>query len=156
MSEFRPIKNFLNRWLGPLEASRKPAQIPQRAQGVMKQAEHPNTQADKAANAGDIKTFGSGKESMAIYGAVPLSRERIQAVQEEAKKETLEHEKEVTAPILSFQSKRTEFGSTMGALGLTDPAIIRGVQEWERRQRELFAPFKVDVTSGTLPVKTFH
>jgi len=154
VNEFRPLQNFLNRWLGPLEASRKPAQITQRAQ---LQLVHPNTPADKAANVKNIKTFGTGQENMGIYGAVPISQQRVAEAQIEAKNEAATHEREINAPILTFnKGAGSSFSSQMNGIGLTDPAIIRGVQEWKRRQSELFAPFKVDVTSGTLPVKTFH
>lgn len=152
MSEFRPIKNFLNRWLGPLEASRKPAQIPQRAQ---LQLVHPNTPADKTANVRSVKTYGTGKEGPELYGAIPISKERAQQIAQETQAEALKHEKEI-APIKSYNQGRTEFGATMGGLGITDPKIIRDIQQWDAKQRALLEPLKIREIPSTSPIRTFH
>ena len=147
MSQIRPIRNFLDNWLGPPRTLKPaaPTLLPKPSQGTMKKAEAPSP-----------KTYGTGLESMAIYGAIPLSRERIAQVVQEAKMEALEHEVEVTAPILPFQSKRTEFGSQSGGLGITDPSIVRGVQRWEAEQRALLSTLKAPPITSTSPIKTFQ
>jgi len=82
-----------------------------------------------------IKTFGTGLEKSSIYGALPFRREEIQRVAQEARNEAMEHEKEISVPILSYQGRGNEFSSQSSGLGITDPSIVRGVQRWETEQR---------------------
>ena len=151
MNEFRPLRNFVDRWLGPLKTLKPAAptlpKIPQPSQATMK----------KPSVASPIKTYGSGEEPQGtVYNNMPISKERIQVVAQEAEIEAQAHEKEVSTPIRTFnQGTRTQFGATMGAFGLTPPSVTNAVQEWERRQRELFAPFKVGEIRSTSPIKTF-
>jgi hypothetical protein len=109
-----------------------------------------------------VKTFGTGLEKMDVYGALPLSRERIQIGTQEAKRDAEVHEKEITAPIKSYsQGARTEFGATMGGIGISDQEFQRRTVQWEREQRSLFADRNSINTilpnaNGTSAIQTFH
>jgi len=83
---------------------------------------------------------------------LPISPERVREVKTESLIELKKYAEEVTAPIQSFQGK----GSAPGGIGILDPTIARGVQEWENQQHSLFAPFKGSGITSTAPVKTFQ
>jgi hypothetical protein len=99
-----------------------------------------------------IKTHGL-ERNPSVYGALPFTREEIQRGAQEARNEATEHEKEISAPILSYQGRGSEFSSQSGGLGLTDLSIVRGVQQWEAEQRALFANHAAQV-SAILPNAT--
>lgn len=82
-----------------------------------------------------------------VYGALPFSREEVQRSVQEGRNEREEYEKQVTAPIQTYnKTPASTFSAQMNGIGLTDPAIIRDVQEWQRQQRALFAdhPAQID------------
>jgi hypothetical protein len=106
-------------------------------------------------NTSPIKSFGTGREKMDIYGAIPLSQKDVQRVQTEAAVEALKHEQELTAPIKSFKIPLAEFGCG-GSMGVTNPAITRAVADWEAKTKALFAPFKTGEIQSTSAIKTLH
>lgn len=148
-ASFKPfwrIRQLLG--LDPLP-SPKPAaptapRIPQPSQGTMKKAEAPPP-----------KTYGTGLESMAIYGALPPTQQRVAEAQIEAKNEAATHEREINTPILTYQGRGSEFGSQSGGLGITNPSIVRDVQRWETEQRALLNTVKAPPVTSMSPIKTF-
>ena len=150
MSQFRPLKNFADRWLGPLKT------LPTIVSKSLPQPKTMKTSEALPIPIIPIKTYGTGREGPEIYGALAITEKRAHQIVEEARDEAMEHEKEISVPILTFnKGAGSSFSSQMNGIGLTDPAIIRGVQELERRQKELFAPFKVVEIRSTSPIKTY-
>jgi len=96
-----------------------------------------------------------------VYGAIPLSQERIQIVQQEAKREAEAHEKEIQAPILSFQGRGAAIGTSLGGIGLTDQELLRRNTQWKMEQKALLADVSkineiLPSARGTVPIKTCH
>jgi len=109
-----------------------------------------------------IKTFGTGREPQGtVYGNMPISKKRIEETTQEAKNEVEAHEKEVSAPILSFQGRGDPIGTSSGGIGLSDQEFLRRTLQWEMQQKALVADRKsiyevLPNARGTAPTKTFH
>ena len=119
-----------------------PQKIPQPTAGVMKTP---------------VKTYGTGQEPISIFGAIPISQQRVRESQKEARAEEAAHEKELTAPIKSYKT-RTEFG-----LGLLDPNFVRQNEIWWQAEKALFPNYIAQVDAIlpnaqgiAAPIKTFR
>ena len=102
-----------------------------REKAILAQMQRQLKEKMKEAPAPPPKTFGTGLESPNIYGALPLSKERVAEIQREIVEEEEARAKE--APIKTFKAGKQQF---MG-IGLTDPHIKDLVAEWEKEQAEL-------------------
>jgi len=144
----RLIDRFLERWrLNPApHPAAKPVALPPKAEPAV------------GMKALGIKTVGLESDP-AIYGALPHpSRERVQQVQQEAKTEKLNHDKEV-APIKSYEYA----GSPPGGIGLLDQAFLKRTEAWEAEQtmkdRIKVGPSISEIlpnARGTAPIKTMQ
>jgi hypothetical protein len=97
-----------------------------------------------------------------VYGALPFSREEVQRGAQLAKNEAEAHEKEIQAPILSFQGGGAPIGTSSGGIGVSDQEFLRRTRQWEREQGALLADdaYKINEilphSFGTAEIKTFH
>ena len=156
MSEFRPLRNFVDRWLGPPKVLKQPSPppLPKPQPATMKKpTKEPGT-------ISRILTHGV-EQDLGVYGALPFSREQIQRSAQLTKNEAEAHEKEIHAPILLFQGKGAPIGTTSGGIGLSDQEFIRRTRMWEAEQRALLASSGRSIdeilpNASTLGVKTFH
>lgn len=101
-------------------------------------------------NTSPIRTFSLGTEKADIYGAMPLTQERIVAAQREAQLEQAKHREEM-ASIRMFDQG---LGSPGGGVGPLDPTLRNGIKQWEREQQTLFAPLKIGEIRSTSPIRT--
>jgi len=107
-----------------------------------------------------ILTHGVERD-LGVYGALPFSREQVQRSAQLAKNEAEAHEKEIHAPILSFQGEGAPIGTTSGGIGVSDQEFQRRTRMWEAEQRALLASSGRSIdeilpNASTLGVKTFH
>jgi len=146
MSEIRPLRNFIDRLFGTVPKQPSPSTpLPK-----------PQPRTMKTSDLLGIKTVGV-ETGIERYGGIPRTKEEVQIGIQQARNEREEHEKEISAPIKSYnQGVGSSFGSQMGGIGLTDPAIARGVAQWDAEQRALFAPFKVGEIRSTSPILMGH
>ncbi len=147
------LRDWIRRQLGLVPLSGYPEPRPKPTKTTLLVPKTPATM--KTLKMSPIKTYGTGLESMSIYGAVPLSSERIQQIQAEAKKEALAHEKEMTA-LIQLHSKSAGSPPMNGYWG-TDESTKRAVADWEARQKALFASIAAPAgsTMSHAPIKTF-
>jgi len=141
-SPTRPILDRIRSRLGlpnpPIHSHRRPHRpiypSPRRSareKAILAQMQRQLKEKMKEAPAPPPKTFGTGLESPNIYGALPLSKERVAEIQEEIAAEEAARAKEV--PIKTFNTGKQQF---MG-IGLTDPKIKNATAQWESEQRAL-------------------
>jgi len=134
----RLIDRFLERWR---LASPNPAPHPAPRSALPPKAEPAaGMKAEKIFGAqSPIKTYGVEHDAR-IYGALPLRREEVQRGVQAARTEREEHEKQVTAPIQSYNNTpASAFSSQMGGLALLDSEFNRRTAQYENEQRALLA-----------------